>query len=209
VDRFLLVPLLTPIVLVAAGNDAFGFDPPGYLDSFMYLGYFWHYPEHLPLLDDYYKISRLAWILPGYVMHAIGGVIAGSILLAYATLTAGAVALYLLVRDALHDRTSAAVVAIAWACCTWVHGVGGWNYHMLAAADYYLLACWLIVCAPRSFPPFSPVPALQRPCTRTSSTSRLLRSSESCTGRCCRARSRDRSSRARERRCSLSQAASV
>jgi len=145
VDRLLLLPLLTPIVLVAAGNDAFGFDPPGYLDAFMYLGYFWHYPEHIPLLDDNYKISRLPWIIPGYLAHAVGGVSTGALVLAFVTLAAGAAALYLLVRDALHDRTIAAVVGVAWAGCTWAHGVGGWNYHMLAAADYYLLACWLLV----------------------------------------------------------------
>ena len=63
----ILFPLLAPAVLLAAGNDAFGFDPPGYLDSFVYVGYFWHYPEHLWVFDDNsnYKISRLPWILAG------------------------------------------------------------------------------------------------------------------------------------------------
>ena len=79
-DRFLLFPLLAPAVLLAAGNDAFGFDPPGYLDSFVYVGYFWHYPEHLWVFDDNsnYKISRLPWILPGYVLHALAGPVARS-----------------------------------------------------------------------------------------------------------------------------------
>ena len=74
-DRFLLFPLLAPALLLAAGNDAFGFDPPGLLDSFVYVGYFWHYPEHLWVFDDNnnYKISRLPWILPGYVLHTLAG----------------------------------------------------------------------------------------------------------------------------------------
>ncbi len=86
-DRFLLFPLLAPAVLLAAGNDAFGFDPPGYLDSFVYVGYFWHYPEHLWVFDDNsnYKISRLPWILPGYVLHTLAGPIVASYLLAYVT----------------------------------------------------------------------------------------------------------------------------
>ena len=46
-DWLWLVPILVPGVLLAAGNDGFGFDPPGHVDAFVYLGYFWHYPEHL------------------------------------------------------------------------------------------------------------------------------------------------------------------
>jgi hypothetical protein len=147
VDRFLLFPLLAPIVLLAAGNDGFAFDPAGYLDSFTYIGYFWHYPEHLWVFDDNanYKISRLPWIIPGYVLHTLTGPIAASFLLAYVSMVIGAVALYLISRDAFHDRGSGAVVGVAWACCTWAHGNGGWNYHVLMAAGYYLMGCWLIV----------------------------------------------------------------
>src|SRR5687767_15892511 len=72
-DWFLVYPLLCPLVLLAAGNDAFGFDPSGWLDSYMYLGYFWHYADHLWLFDDNsnYKISRLPWLLPGFAAHSL------------------------------------------------------------------------------------------------------------------------------------------
>jgi hypothetical protein len=147
VDRFLLFPLLAPIVLLAAGNDGFAFDPAGYLDSFTYIGYFWHYPEHLWIFDDNnnYKISRLPWILPGYVLHTLTGPTAASFLLAYLSMAIGAAALYLISRDGFHDRGSGAVVGIAWACCTWAHGNGGWNYHVLMATGYYLMGCWFIL----------------------------------------------------------------
>jgi hypothetical protein len=152
VDRFLLFPLLAPAVLLAAGNDAFGFDPPGFIDSFVYVGYFWHYPEHLWVFDDNsnYKISRLPWILPGYVLHALTGPIVASYLLTYFTLALGAVALFLLIKECLNDRASAAIVSVAWACCTWSHGNGGWNYQVLIASGFYLMACWLIVRAARA-----------------------------------------------------------
>jgi hypothetical protein len=140
-------PLLAPIVLLAAGNDGFGFDPPAYIDSFTYLGYFWHYPEHLWVFDDNsnYKISRLPWILPGFVVHSLTGPIVASCVIAYLSLTLGAVALYLLVKESFHDSGSAAVAGVAWACCTWAHGNGGWNYQVVVAAGYYLMACWLVV----------------------------------------------------------------
>jgi len=154
-DWLILFPLLVPAVLLAAGNDDFGFDPPGFLDSFVYVGYFWHYPEHLWVFDDNsnYKISRLPWVLPGYVLHALMGTVAGSLVLAYLAMAAGAAALYLLLRDSLHNRTVAAVVGVAWAGCTWAHGIGGWSYHMMAASAYYLMACWLVVRAARGQSP--------------------------------------------------------
>lgn len=150
-DWHWVLPALAPAVLLAAGNDAFGFDPPGWLDSFVYTGYFWHYPEHLWVFDDNsnYKISRLPWILPGFVLQTLMGTIGGAYALAYLTLAGGAVAAYLLVRDSFDDQRAAAVVGVAWACCTWVHGIGGWSYHGMASGAYYLLACWLLVRAAR------------------------------------------------------------
>lgn len=159
-DGYLLFPLAVPLALVAAGNDAFGFDPAGWLDAFMYAGYFWHYPEHVAALEDHYKISRLPWILPGYLAHQLWGVVGASLALAYATTAGSAAGLYLLVREALADRRAAAVVAVAWACCTGAHGVGGWNYQVLAASGYYLAAAWLVVrAARRATPATSAAPA--------------------------------------------------
>jgi len=142
-DPLVRLPIIIAAVFLAAGNEDFGFDPAGYLDPFMHLGYFWHYPAHLPALDHDYKASRLPWILPGYVFHWLGDPAAASIVLVFATLAAGGVALYLLVRDIAQDRAAAAVSAAAWTSCTWAHGIGGWNYQVLAATDYFLVATWL------------------------------------------------------------------
>jgi hypothetical protein len=142
-DPLVRLPIIIAAVFLAAGNEDFGFDPAGNLDSFMHLGYFWHYPAHLPALDHDYKASRLPWIFPGYVFHWLGDPAAASLVLVFATLAAGGVALYLLVRDITQDRAAAAVSAAAWTSCTWAHGIGGWNYQVLAATDYFLVATWL------------------------------------------------------------------
>ena len=146
VDWFLIYPLLCPLVLVVAGNDAFGFDPPGWLDSFTYLGYFWHYADHLWLFDDNsnYKISRLPWLLPGFAAHSLLSPVAAARVLAYCALTSAAVALYLHVRDAIHDRYAAAFTSVLLACCTGMHAPGGWYYQALPAAGFYLWCCWLL-----------------------------------------------------------------
>jgi hypothetical protein len=139
-----------------SGNEDFGFDPPGLIDPFFYLGNFWHYAEHLPRFDGDYKISRLPWVLPGFVAQALGGTIVGTYVLDYLAMAGGGVTLYLLIRDAAGDRTTAAVVATAWACYTWGHGVGGWNYHLLATGAYYLAACWLMLRAAKGPAPGGP-----------------------------------------------------
>ena len=144
-DWMILLPVLATCAFFAAGDQNFGFDDPGMLDPFMFLGYFWHYPEHLPYFERDYKGSRLPWVLPGFVAHWLLPEAAASYLLHGVTLGAGGVALFLLLRDTLKDRSIAAVVAVAWVSLTNAHGVGGWNYQALAGASYYLLSCWLVV----------------------------------------------------------------
>src|SRR4051812_42007072 len=156
-DGLVLLPLLITAVLLGVGNEDFGFDPAGWLDSFMHLGYFWHYPEHLPGLDHDYKASRLPWILPGYAVHWLGDPGAASVVLVFATLAGGGVATYLLLRELTRQRTAAAVSAVAWTSCTWAHGIGGWNYQVLAATDYFLLASWLAFRAAESGAPWTAV----------------------------------------------------
>jgi hypothetical protein len=151
-DWLLLYPLLITAALVLAGNDGFGFDSPGWLDSYVYLGYFWHYPEHLWLFDDNsnYKISRLPWILPGAIAHRLLPPVAAAHVLAFCALASAAVALYLHLRDVIEDRHAAAFISVVLACCTWMHGPGGWYYHALAAAGFYLWSCWMVTRAATS-----------------------------------------------------------
>jgi hypothetical protein len=144
-DWLVLAPLLATTALFAAGNHNFGFDPPGWLDTFLYVGYFWHYPEHLPLFDEYYKVSRLPWVLPGFVVHSLFDPIAASYVLMWIVLASGGVIAYFLTKDAIDDRHVATVASVMYVSFTGSHGIGGWNYHVLAAANYYLLACWLVI----------------------------------------------------------------
>jgi hypothetical protein len=148
-DWLRYVPLLAALCLFAPMRQDFGFDQPGELDSFIYVGYFWHYTEHLAIFDVYYKLSRLPWVLPGFLAHTAFGPIVGSYVLHLTTLSAGGVALYLLLRDTLRDRPTAVIGGVAWVSLTAGHGIGGWNYHMLACSAYYLLACWTMTLAGR------------------------------------------------------------
>ena len=120
------------------------FDGPGWIDAFGMLGRFWHYADQNPLLEEYQR-SRLPWILPGFVLHHLFDVVTASYILHTTVLLASSVGVYLVLRDTLHDRPVAAVTAAAWSCHTWIHGNGGWNYHVGAAAPYYLWGLWMLV----------------------------------------------------------------
>jgi hypothetical protein len=144
IDWYLIAPMLGPIVLLLAENADFMFDPPGWVDTYGLLGRFWHYPEQNPLFEEY-KNSRLPWILPGFIVHRLFNTVIASYILHTAVLLVSSVAMYLLLRDALKDRRAAAVTSAAWSCYTWIHGDGGWDYHILAACAYYLMSLWMLV----------------------------------------------------------------
>jgi hypothetical protein len=144
--------LLVPVLLACLAPADYLFDPPACLDSTMYVGYFLHYPEHLPLMDGYYKISRLPWVLPGVACYHAFGAFRGAYVLALATMAFGLLCLYLLLRHALDHYTALVGVALL-GTCRLFHGVGGWNYHMGMAMDYYLLTVLCVVRAAASARP--------------------------------------------------------
>ena len=149
VDRHLAWAAAGPLVLLIAAGDNFMFDHPAWIDTFGMLGRFWHYTEHNPLFEEY-QGSRLPWILPGFVLHQLFDAIVASYILHTSVLLASSAAVYLLVRDTTGDRVSAAAACIAWACCTFLHGNGGWNYHVVGATSYYVWSLWMITKAARS-----------------------------------------------------------
>jgi hypothetical protein len=143
IDWFLAVPLIGPLLLFFAGSADFLFDSPGLVDTFGMVGRFWHYTDHNPLFEEY-KNSRLPWILPGFVLHHLFDEVTASYILHLTVLLGSSAAVYLIMRDTLHDRPVAAITAAAWSSYTWIHENGGWNYHVRAASAYYLCALWMV-----------------------------------------------------------------
>jgi hypothetical protein len=135
--------LAVPVLLALFAAPDFFFDPPGWLDPFVYVGYFRHYAEHLPLFDEYYKASRLPWVLPGFVSFRLFGPVAGTYVLQLGTLSFGLACLYGALRDSL-DAGAALLATALLGTCTWFHGSGGWNYHMGVTAAYFLAAVWCL-----------------------------------------------------------------
>jgi hypothetical protein len=143
VDPKLGYVLAVPVLLALFAAPDFFFDPPGWLDTFMYVGYFRHYPEHLPVFDNYYKVSRLPWVLPGFMSFRLFGPMVGTYVLQLGTLALALGCLYGAVRDSL-DEGAALLTAVLLGTCTWFHGSGGWNYHNGASIAYYLATVYCL-----------------------------------------------------------------
>jgi len=130
--------LLVPVLLVCLAPTGFLYDPLGYLDSNIYVGYFLHYTEHLPVFENYYKVSRLPWVLPGFAAYRAFGPVAAHYVLTVGSMAFALACLYLALRDIFDAGTALFGVALL-GTCQWLHGVGGWNYHMTITIAYYLL----------------------------------------------------------------------
>jgi hypothetical protein len=136
--------LVVPLLLLGVLSRNYFYDNPGWLDPNMYVGYFLHYSEHLPIFEDYYKISRLPWVLPGFAAYRVFGPDLASLVLSLGTITFALGCLYLLLRDVMNAGLGLLGVVLL-GTCAWFHGVGGWNYHMAAATAYYLLTVLCLI----------------------------------------------------------------
>src|SRR5512132_3456600 len=65
---FLIAAILL-ITTIACQNWLF--DPLGSIDAFKYVGLFLNYDTAMNFAGDDYKISRLAWVLPGFAFYRL------------------------------------------------------------------------------------------------------------------------------------------
>jgi hypothetical protein len=70
---------LSPFLLLLFNTEWF-YDPLGWIDTYIFLGYFKHYLD--PTFFPYdYKIARLPWILIGYIFNLLLPIVAAQSLL--------------------------------------------------------------------------------------------------------------------------------
>ncbi len=138
IDSLMVVVICLPFLFLFWSGQNWFFDSPGLLDPFMIMGHFIHYAEHLPLLDNDYKSSRLPWILPGALSYQLFGPVAGSYLLHTVFLVIALTSLYLTVKLTFNSRL-AFLTTVLLAGYSHFYASGGWNYYTLAAIAYYFV----------------------------------------------------------------------
>ena len=110
----------------------------GNLDEWCYVGFGEHYLENPDFYSNYYKVSRLPWILAVGVFYGLlpwqvaALVVAGCYLAAISALS------YLLLRRITGDLTAFAL-SVVFTFLPASGGSGGWVYHNMAAGPLLLL----------------------------------------------------------------------
>lgn len=136
--------MLSTIPLVQAMiNDGWLYSPAGWLDPWYYLGYGLNYTDP-SFLNDYYKISRLPWILMEFAARNLFSPVIASWILQLGTLALGICCLYLLFSRTL-GRPAAFVGAAVFAAFPFAHASGGADYHNAFAGPLYALTWWLAI----------------------------------------------------------------
>jgi hypothetical protein len=142
--------VLVPVA-IALLWDGWIYSVVGYLDPWINIGYFIHYydPNYLP---DYYKSSRLPWLIPAYGLYHTVGPLVANFILHVGCLVASAVLVYLALARLIWRRTAFLAAALL---CTYYpfHGVAGWDYQNAPAGALYALALYLLTRAAQASKP--------------------------------------------------------
>ena len=135
---------LSPFLLLLFNTEWF-YDPLGWIDTYIFLGYFKHYLD--PTFFPYdYKIARLPWILIGYVFNLLLPIVAAQTLLHVLCFSAAIAAMFLLVYQLFRSSVLATFISMALGFYTYFHGneAAGWEYHNVPGGAFSLILMLLL-----------------------------------------------------------------
>ncbi|GEM_PF-4742316 len=139
--------LLVLAAMIVANTDWL-FTRPGWLDPWIYFGFFRHY--NVPgYLADNKKIARLPWILLGFAINKSLPTIPASFILHAGLFTAGIVALYAVARE-MFGRLAAAIATLSYMTWQPIQGSAGWDYHNTLVPVVYFAAYFMLISSARN-----------------------------------------------------------
>jgi hypothetical protein len=135
---FLLAVFGAVLLWLAFGPFAI-YAPAGFVDPWLYTGYFRNFSYLLQHHGFTYYVSRLPWIIPGRIAFSVASPEFASLLLCAAIVTISGIALYWTVR--WHYGPSPAVIAaLALITNAYFMSAAGWQYPDGAAIAYAMVA---------------------------------------------------------------------
>jgi hypothetical protein len=133
-----LVLLALPLLLIAL-NGNWIMSIAGAIDSWLYYGYFTNLQQFLQAFADTYYGSRLAWILPGALVHTLFPPMAANYVLHLGVYYAALFAIYVTLRRVVGTR-AALVTAVLVGSHSYFLAAVGWDYADGAGLAYYAVA---------------------------------------------------------------------
>lgn len=124
VDLLSVFGVLTAMLVA---NDDWIYTPPGWLDPWIYFGFFRHY-NVADYLTSRKEVARLPWILLGFIANHLATPVIAELLLHAACYAAGVFFLYAVIVR-LFGRIVAVITSLVYITYVPLHGSGGWDYH--------------------------------------------------------------------------------
>ncbi|MCD2177311.1 glycosyltransferase family 39 protein [Rhizobium sp. C1] len=143
--NFDIIVLICIPVAYALINDNWMFTAIGWLDPWYYIGYGLNYNDPA-YLDDYYKISRLPWVLLEYVVRSNLSSYYSSVVMQMTLMCGTIAALYAVMLRTL-GRVGAFFGVLFYATYVFSYASGGADYHNSCGGLFFALS-W--ICAIRA-----------------------------------------------------------
>jgi hypothetical protein len=135
--------LLLPALVLWRHDDPL-YTPLWQSDPWFYLGYFYNLANFKrDLFPNFYYGSRLAWLLPGYLAHALLSPLIANALMHLAVHTAGVLSLFATLRRTIGLRV-AYLTAMVFSLYPWYWAATGWDHVNGGAIAYYLVALAMV-----------------------------------------------------------------
>ncbi len=157
-----LLPILALPLLILRADDTWLFaysatgGPPGcvgcehgYIDPWIYFGYFLDLTHHLWTFRTGYFGGRLPWILPGFLAYRSFPPLVAPYVLHVAFYWAAVVSLYLVLKNTV-SRRAALMTSLLMGCHSYFLWAIGWDYVNGAAITYVLLTLCALTYTARS-----------------------------------------------------------
>jgi hypothetical protein len=127
-----------PLLLLALSND-WCFTPTGFVDPWVYFGYYQNLPRHLTIFDGTYYGTRLTTLLPGYVAYRWLPPLLANYVLHVGLYYACVVSLYLILARTVSPRVGL-LGAVCLGCQYFFLRAIGWDYIDGFGIAYFLLS---------------------------------------------------------------------
>lgn len=152
IDAGLLLILSLPWMILRFDRTwlfAYSASSYGFIDPWVYFGYFLDLPQHLRMFKGAYFTTRLSWILPGAAVYHIFPPLVAPYVLHLALFYAATVSLYLILKHTVSTR-AAVLGALLMGCHAYFLRSMGWDYVDGAAITYMLVTLCALTYAAKS-----------------------------------------------------------
>jgi len=148
IDRTLSVLFAMPLLLLYV-DKSWLFSSFGYIDSWIYSGYFIDLPKHMHSFPGTYYGTRLSWLLPGFLAYHIFPPLVALHLLHILFYELAVLSLYLVLKHTVNQR-AAALTAILMGGYSFFLWAIGWDYVDGTGITYFLLTMLALTYAAKS-----------------------------------------------------------